>query len=145
MVLMGLDGASTNMGAHSGIAVRSQEPVPWVLARHCGAHNLELAVIEPTSNFTELQALEVGLKGLYARYVTAKQWGSLKDSALMADALKTSFPVHRFISIHGIRWLASQTRTIKAVLHNQLGRYCNRSAQMGTYRRECWYCIPPRH
>ena len=118
LVLMGLDGASVNMGAYTGIAALFKAILPWVLARHCGAHNLELAAVQSKSDSPELIYLEDGLKSLYSRYVTAKQWGSLKDSAQMAEALDAECTTHRFVSLHGIRWLASQKRTIKAALEN---------------------------
>ena len=129
LVFMGLDGASTNMGEQNGIAARFTVFCSWIVARHCGAHNLELAVMHTSSNYPLLHSLEFGLKGLYARYGTAKQFGGLKDAAVMAEALDEKHAVHRFVSIHGIRWLASQARTINAALHNWVAAAINLHAQ----------------
>ena len=133
LIFMGLDGASTNMGAQNGIAARFAEFCCWIVARHCGAHNLELAVMHTSSIYPLLYSLEFGLKGLYARYGTAKQFGGLKDAAVMAEALDEKHSTHRFVSIHGIRWLASQSRTIDAALHNWTAAAIHLHAQA-----QCW-------
>lgn len=43
-IAMAADGASVNFGSQSGVMVRMQRELPWMLKFHCVAHKLELAL-----------------------------------------------------------------------------------------------------
>lgn len=114
----GLDGASVNMGERKGIKGRMVKLINWFLARHCGGHNLQLAVLDSVEGEEGLEDLESMLKALYSRYSTAKQMGSLRDSSSMYEALEEFDHVIKFVGIHGIRWMASKKRALQAFIHN---------------------------
>ena len=67
LVALGMDGASVNMGERKGVIALFQAILAWVKARHCGAHNLQLAVLDDHGEQQLLKDFEELLKATHAR------------------------------------------------------------------------------
>ena len=118
LVAGGADGASLNMGRVSGVVARMQSIVPHFLLRHCGGHNLELALHDASKDEELLQHFEGLLKRLYSTYRTAKRMAGLRGAEDMNTVLEDECPVVKYLGILEIRWLSSKHRAIKSALRN---------------------------
>jgi hypothetical protein len=108
------DGASVMLGENGGVATLLLVMVPHFIATHAVAHNLQRAGPDAWELFPFMEKLNQILKDCYAYYhVSAKRTGSLND---VADALGEA--ALKFSKMHGIRWMAAQTRAISVLLHN---------------------------
>ena len=68
--LVGLcaDGAAVNMGVRSGAAKRMQDDFPHLVAVHCCAHRVELAIKDISTDVDFFKSLEGTLVELYKLY-----------------------------------------------------------------------------
>ena len=56
----GADGASVNFGVHRGMMAQLRNEMPWLVAVHCVAHRLELAVKDSFKNSFFSEQVGVG-------------------------------------------------------------------------------------
>jgi len=61
------DGATIMLGAHSGVAARLKELVPFLILTSCAAHCLSLAACSTAHKFLWFSKFENTLNRLYAR------------------------------------------------------------------------------
>lgn len=68
LVGLSADGAAVNMGIRSGAAKRLQDLVPHLVAVHCCAHRVELAIKSVNDNVPFFKSVEETLHTLYKMY-----------------------------------------------------------------------------
>ena len=90
--LMGLfaNGAAVNMGVRSGAAKWLRQQVPHLVAVHCCAHKVELAITTNSTNVAFLKSLQEILLELYKLYKWPLCWSGLRyvGEMLMVSVLK---------------------------------------------------------
>jgi hypothetical protein len=114
LVSASFDGASVIMGANNSVQSRYKEEVPAIIVIHAVAHALELSFADACLTVEYLDEGELVLRETYNFYNTsAKRLGQLQDVAAVVnqDLLK-------FCKMHGMRWMASKYRAVKALLNN---------------------------
>ena len=68
LVGLNLDGASANMGKHSGLNVLVRNEAPWVKVVHCFNHRLELAIKDAFNESAFYSNIDEMLSKLYWLY-----------------------------------------------------------------------------
>ena len=79
----GTDGASVNVGVHSGMITKMQEVIPWLSWAWCFSHRLELACKDAftSSLFSEIDEMLLRLFYLYSNSPKSQEsWTSLQGS-----------------------------------------------------------------
>jgi len=110
------DGASTMLGIKGGVARKMQDLAPKATIYHAVAHRLELAYGDSVSSCEYLPVVQEALSETYRFFHTsAKHVDGLK---LMHGVLDVEEPLIKHVSTHGIRWMASKHRAIKALLRS---------------------------
>lgn len=114
LVCANFDGASVNFGCKSGVATRLKAVFPDIVAIHCIAHKLELAVLDASKTVKYMSQFETTLKSIYSLYhYSPKRRRELSEIAAL---LNTSLA--HFSSVKQVRWLSSKARAIDAVKQN---------------------------
>ena len=90
LVGINADGASVNMGTHTGVATRLKETAPWLLAIHCFNHRLELAVQDAFKGIKAFEDIDELLLKLY--YYYQKSPKRLRDLRSFAEEFDHSVP-----------------------------------------------------
>lgn len=110
----GADGANVMQGTVDGVAGLLKTLAGGHFEMfHTVAHRLELGITDAIKEHVE--DLEDLLKGLYSHYENSpKQKAALKKLSLVLD----DYDPVAFVGLHGIRWVASKTRALQAVIKN---------------------------
>lgn len=97
-----------------GVAKQFQDDCPGLVAVHCIAHRLELAIGDALKCVKFAGVAEDVVKGIYTFYHSSpKRTKELKD---IGEVLNEK--VLRHVGIHRIRWLQSKNRALKALTNN---------------------------
>lgn len=116
LVSASFDGASVMMGSQNSVASRLLDLQPRVLVTHACAHNLELGWTYASKEATYLLHVSEVLSVCYNLITgSLKATNSLKE---MAKSIELS--VVSLKAIHGIRWLQSQQRAVRALARDWL-------------------------
>jgi len=112
LVGFGSDGAAVNMGQYNGVAKKLRD---WtnshdIIAVHCMAHRLQLAIGYAWGKQTEFKHLETTVNGLYSFLMVNRKRNVLKNTAY---ALEKEFFELNYI--HKIRWAASEYNAMKKI------------------------------
>ncbi|XP_078509084.1 E3 SUMO-protein ligase KIAA1586-like [Lissotriton helveticus] len=112
LVSVACDGASVMFGRHSGVIKRLQEKIsPNIVAWHCSAHRLELAVHDVMKDIGATNHFKNLLDKLYSLFATSvKNRLELKECAEVLD-----IQLCRIGRVLDTRWVASSFRTVEAV------------------------------
>ena len=111
-----LDGAAVNMGKKNGVRAIFQDRVPHILPVHCVNHNMELAIVDTRNHLPYLQKFENTLKEIFKLYYySPKRMRELENVANVIDE-----ELRHFGGIQQVRWVASQSRALKALDANYL-------------------------
>ena len=117
MVGLCADGAAVNMGVRSGAAKRLQEVVPHLIAIHCCAHRVELAMKSISTNINYFKTLEDTLVELYRLYHKSPLcWSELQQ---VGEMLQTK--VLKPVKLIGTRWIGHRHRALKVLLDGWRG------------------------
>ena len=117
--LVGLcaDGAAVNLGVRSGAAKRLQEVVPHLVAIHCCAHRVELAMKGISTTINYFKTLEDSLVELYRLYHKSPLcWSELQQ---VGEMLQTK--VLKPVKLIGTRWIGHRHRALKVLLDGWRG------------------------
>jgi len=107
----GADGASVMLGSKSGVAVRLKVKFPQIVAWHCFNHRLELCVADAVKCCTEINHFKSFLDLLYSTYSMSPKL----QRELTECAQDLEIQLNRIGRIFDVRWVASSSRTVKAV------------------------------
>ena len=111
-----IDGASVNMGKIKGVVTRFKNVIPHILAIHCCAHRLELAIKDTMKEIPYYETVDKLLDEIYRFYKNSPlSWSSLKVSA---ESLSLS--VLKPIKATGTRWLAHHSHALEVIHKNWL-------------------------
>ncbi|XP_053235645.1 zinc finger protein 862-like [Podarcis raffonei] len=106
--------ASVDTGNASGVAKLFQDSCPGLVAVHCVAHQLELAIGDALKSVKFAGLAEDVMKGIYTFYHSSpKRAKELKE---IGEVLNEK--VLRHMGITGIRWLQSKNSAVKALANN---------------------------
>ena len=110
LVGLSADGAAINMGVRSGAAKRLRDQVPHLVAVHCCAHRVELAIKTISTN------VEDALLQLYKLYKWPHCWSGLQEvgEMLLVSVLKPA-------KVTGTRWIGHRDRALKILLKGWKG------------------------
>ena len=114
VVCLGTDGASVMMGKHAGVAALLREDVPHLVALHCVAHRLELAILDAIKDAASLQEVKRVLQAMYRYYNNSPK--ALRELREVAQALEMS--VLKPNTILGTRWVAHMVKALGNMLKN---------------------------
>lgn len=117
LVGMSADGAAVNMGVRTGVAKRLQDEAPCLVAVHCCAHRIELAIKTISTEVNFFKSLEDTLVDLYRLYHKSPLcWSGLQQvgETLQIHVLKP-------VKLVGTRWIAHRQRALKILLDGWQG------------------------
>ncbi len=137
---LGTDGASVMLGKRGGLCTKLKEKFPNLISWHCFNHRLELAVHDAVKACTEINHFKIFLEKLYTLYsVSPKNRRALEKCAAQVGA-----ELHKIGRVLDVRWVASSSRTVRAVwtcypaLHTHFvqsaGNYTLDSKERAQYR-----------
>lgn len=114
------DGASVMTGRHNGLAARLKEDMPGLIAIHCVAHNLQLAIMDASKDVDYIaKKFDPTLKKLFNHYhFSPKRQRSLQKTA--ADALKKPSDLRKLTQWKNLRWAACEERLVDVLLTDWL-------------------------
>ncbi|XP_078504031.1 E3 SUMO-protein ligase KIAA1586-like [Lissotriton helveticus] len=131
MVSVACDGASVMFGCHSGVVKRLQEKISSnIVAWHCSAHRLELAVHDVMKDIGATNHFKNLLDKLYSLFSTSvKNRLELKECAEALDV-----QLCRIGRVLDTRWVASSFRTVEAIwnAYPALYKHFNSAADDGS-------------
>jgi len=108
---LGTYGASVMLGKRGGLITKLKEKFPNLISWHCFKHRLELAVHDAVKACTEINHFKIFLEKLYTLYSV-----SLKNRrALDKCAAQIGAELHKIGRVLDVRWVASSSRTVRAV------------------------------
>ena len=119
----GTDGASVNVGAHSGMKAKLQADIPWLFWSWCFAHRLELACKEAFISplFSSIDEMLLRLYYLYEK--SPKKSQELRN---IVDDLKEVFCLPNGGSLpircQGTRWITHKRKALQRVI-DRYGAY----------------------
>ncbi|XP_033012167.1 nucleolar complex protein 2 homolog isoform X3 [Lacerta agilis] len=114
LTAISFDGAGANIGTVSGVAKQFQDNCPGLVAVHCVAHRLELAIGDAFKCVKFAGVAEDVVCGIYTFYYSRPERAKvLKD---IDEVL--SEKVLRHIGIRRISWLQSKNHVVKALANN---------------------------
>ncbi|XP_032997999.1 zinc finger protein 862-like [Lacerta agilis] len=114
LTAISFNGASVDTGGASGVAKLFQDSCPGLVAVHCVAHQLELAIGDALKSVKFAGLAEDVVKGIYTFYHgNPKRTKELKE---IGEVLNEK--VLRHMGITGIRWLQSKNSAVKALANN---------------------------
>ncbi|XP_053256807.1 nucleolar complex protein 2 homolog isoform X6 [Podarcis raffonei] len=114
LTAISFDGAGANMGTVSGVAKQFQDSCPGLVAVHCVAHRLELAIDDAFKCVKFARVAEDVVCGIYTFYYSRPERAKVLkdiDEVLSEKAL-------RHIGIRRTSWLQSKNRVVKALANN---------------------------
>nr|XP_028596611.1 nucleolar complex protein 2 homolog isoform X3 [Podarcis muralis] len=114
LTAISFDGAGANMGTVSGVAKQFQDNCPGLVAVHCVAHRLELAIGDAFKSVKFARVAEDVVCGIYTFYYSRPERAKVLkdiDEVLSEKAL-------RHIGIRRTSWLQSKNRVVKALANN---------------------------
>ena len=116
LVGLSADGAAVNMGVRFGAAKWLRDQVPHLVAVHCCAHRIELAIKTISTNVAFLKSLEDALLQLYKLYKWPLCWSGLQEvgEMLVVSVLKPA-------KVTGTRWIGHRDRALKILLKGWKG------------------------
>ena len=113
LVGLSADGAAVNMGIRTGAAKRLQDVVPHLVAVHCCAHRVELAIKSVNYNIPFFKSVEETLHTLYKMYYNSPLCRpGLKQVGQMLQAHVLIVPV----KLQGTRWIAHREHALRVLL-----------------------------
>lgn len=108
------DGASTMLGAKSGVATLLVNNFPDLLVWHCSNHRLELAVGDTVKEVIGINNFQSFVDKLFTTYhASAKNRRELQSCAVQVECQVLSIG-----RIFDVRWVSSSERTIRAIWTN---------------------------
>ena len=119
----GTDGASVNVGVHTGMKAQMQEVLPWLFWSWCFSHCLELACKDACTSplFKKINEMLLRLFYVYSK--------SSKKSAQLGEIVKELESVYHYpkggnlpIRCQGIRWIAHKRRAMQRIV-DRFGAY----------------------
>nr|XP_028576566.1 zinc finger protein 862-like [Podarcis muralis]XP_028576567.1 zinc finger protein 862-like [Podarcis muralis]XP_028576568.1 zinc finger protein 862-like [Podarcis muralis] len=114
LTAISFNGASVDTGNASEVAKLLQDSCPGLVAVHCVAHQLELAIGDALKSVKFAGLAEDVVKGIYTFYHSSpKRAKELKE---IGEVLNEK--VLRHMGITGIRWLQSKNSAVKALANN---------------------------
>nr|XP_047122893.1 zinc finger protein 862-like [Hydra vulgaris] len=114
LVGLNVDGASVNLGIHSGLGALLKLDSPWLQLIYCFNHRLELALkdaFEKTAAFEICETFLLNLRSLYEQ--SPKR---LRELKLISEAWETSIP--KPAKSYGTRWLDHKWNAMNIALEN---------------------------
>ena len=119
----GTDGASVNIGDHTGLKAQMQRALPWLFWSWCYAHCLELACKNAFSSSLFTNIVEMLLRLFYIYEKSPKKSHELANTV---DDLRFVFEFpkggHLPVRSHGTRWVSHKRRALQRVL-DRYGAY----------------------
>ena len=111
LVCLNMDGASVNMGQYNGVAALFKREIPPVIAIHCVAHKLELAVHDAVKKENYIKGkYEESFKGIIKLYqYSPKLRRGLQEMAEFIESV-----VVEYGTVQQIRWISSNLRALTA-------------------------------
>jgi hypothetical protein len=113
LVGLGTDGASTMLGERTGLKARMRNDLSDIVAVHCVAHNLQLAIGDVCKEVVYLganfQPTIVNICKFYS--ASPRREEQLSALSKILDECFLKIPV-----VHGVRWAASEASTLKAII-----------------------------
>ena len=117
LVGMSADGEAVNMGVHTGVAKWLQDAAPCLVAVHCCAHRVELAIKTISTDVNFFKSLEDTLVDLYRLYHKSPLcWSGLQQ---VGETLH--IVVLKPVKLVGTRWIAHRQRALKILLDGWQG------------------------
>ena len=105
----GRDGASVNVGDHTGLKAQMQQCLPWLYWSWCYAHRLELACKNAFSSSLSTNIVEMLLRLFYIYEKSPKKSHELTN---IVDNLQGVFEFprggHLPVRLHGTRWITQE-------------------------------------
>ena len=119
----GTDGASVNIGDHTGLKAQMQRALPWLFWSWCYAHCLELACKNAFSSSLFTNIVEMLLRLFYIYKKSPKKSHELANTV---DDLRFVFEFpkggHLPVRSHGTRWVSPKRKALQRVL-DRYGAY----------------------
>ena len=119
----GTDGASVNIGGHTGVKAQMQQALPWLYWSWCYAHRLELACKNAFTSSLFTNIVEMLLRLFYIYERSPKKSHELAN---IVDDLRCVFEFpkggHLPVRSHGTRWITHKRKALQRVL-DRYGAY----------------------